>query len=90
MSQNPSPPMPIHMRIDDGDGRGHADHGLDRIGPLGEKRPARLRRQMVRGSGRRLGKDWSFDHRMAILKRAGNFNGTSWSCSGACICRSFD
>jgi hypothetical protein len=39
-----------HVRIDDGDGRCHRHHGLERVAALGKHRASRLDRRVMRRS----------------------------------------
>ena len=42
ISQKPSPPMMVHVRIDRGDARGHGDHRLDGVAAFGQNGAAVL------------------------------------------------
>ncbi len=55
ISQKPSPPISIHVRIDGGDRRRHRQHRLDGVAAFRENGAAVLDRLGMRRAGRRRG-----------------------------------
>ena len=58
----------VHMRVDDGDRRGHRDHRLDGVAALGENGATGFGREMMGRGDRSRAEDGRVDHQ-GLFKR---------------------